>query len=72
MRVGIIPMKSRTAERIALFLIPLAGGLAVAAAVHGNWIVFAAMVLLVLGQALSLRALRRRREKAGAAPTASA
>lgn len=61
-------MKSRTAERIARFLIPAAITLAVIAAVHSDWIAFAAMVILIVGQALNLRAIRRRRAKEGAAP----
>ncbi|HEV7615176.1 MAG TPA: hypothetical protein VGO36_02985 [Solirubrobacterales bacterium] len=65
-------MTSRTVERIAEFLIPLSGVLAIGAAVHGNWIVFAAMVILFVGQVLKLRAIRGRREKTGAAPAESA
>jgi hypothetical protein len=61
-------MKPRTAERVAFFLVPLAVVLAVIAAVRSDWIAVAAMALLILGQALNLWGIRRRREKSDVAP----
>jgi membrane protein YdbS with pleckstrin-like domain len=53
-------MRQKTAERVALFLIPAAAILATIAAVRGDWIALAAMALLVFGQVLNLRAIRQR------------
>lgn len=61
-------MKPQTAQRIAWFLIPLGLILAVFAAVQEDWIALAAMVILIVGQALNLWAIRRRREKERAVP----
>jgi hypothetical protein len=65
-------MKPKTAERVALFLIPVATILAAIAVVRSDWIAIAAMTILIVGQVLNLRAIRRRREKADVASPRSA
>lgn len=43
-----------------MILLALAGMIAVVAAVTGNWLAAAAMLLLVLSGSINLRAMRRR------------
>jgi hypothetical protein len=51
-------VKPKTVERGALFLIPAAAIGGVIALIAGNWVVVAAMVLVVLGQGLTFRKAR--------------
>jgi cobalamin synthase len=53
-------MTSQTRVRVACIAIAIAVVIGVVAAIIGNWLVVATMVVAVLAQVLSLRADRRR------------
>lgn len=63
-RGTVVAVKPKTVERGALFLMPAAAIIGVIALIAGNWVVVAAMVLVVLGQGMVIRKARRRRAKA--------
>jgi CHASE2 domain-containing sensor protein len=53
-------MTSQTRVRVACIAIAIAVVIGVVAAIIGNWLVVATMVVAVLGQVVSLRADRQR------------